>query len=266
MHATKSSNTPLTLKRSVRISFWLITTCYMATGVAALAAAGYFKSSDDASRHTVIVTDNVLNALLAAGAYTVASALIGIFGSLSPLTRKSWIIAYTWLLVLTMLVETGIGMWMWTRTLDAHGMYGYNWRHLWPDSVRRIFQDKNGCCGYLSPLDSPVLGSRACENAVPRAFGCMVAVQSYAQSYLTYIYTWLFGFVFIDVVALLAAMVLLTIRNDEERLRWSRANAIFRTLKKAKSSVALDIREPKKITPLPALKQKHTALNVYALM
>ncbi|KAJ2366524.1 hypothetical protein H4S01_002661 [Coemansia sp. RSA 2610] len=237
-------NAPLVLKLSVRISFAVATACYLATGAMALAVAGYFKGSKDSSRRTVIVTNNVLNTLLATGAYIVASALAGVFGSLAPLTRKRWLIAYTAMLIVAVLVETCIGIWLWSRTLDAHDLYAHNWRNLWPNEVKRIYQDKSGCCGYLNPHDSPAPGSPACD-ASTTTFGCMISVQEYAQNYLTYVYTWLFIFVVVDVAALLAVMVLLAIRNDEERLRWSRANSIFRSMKKAQSGITLHITEPK---------------------
>ncbi|KAJ2844218.1 hypothetical protein IWW36_005270 [Coemansia brasiliensis] len=210
--------------------------------MAGLSAGGYFKATNKTSRRTVIISNSIESALLAVGAFIFASAVVGITGALSPLSRKKWLLVYVWLIVLATLLETGIGIWMWSRTLDVNGIYSYNWRHVWPDDVKQMFQDQGHCCGYLSPLDSPVSGSPSCNS---KAFGCMVSVQKYTQGYLTYIYTCLFAFVFVDVAALLSALVLLTIRNDEERLRWSRANAIFKSLKKAESFATLYISEPK---------------------
>ncbi|KAJ2249150.1 hypothetical protein GGH98_003657, partial [Coemansia sp. RSA 454] len=216
----------LELTLSTRIAFGLITSCYMATGVYVLAVCIYFAQTSSTSRRAVIITPNILATLITAGSYTVTTALIGIYGSLSPISRKPHLIAYAFSIILNMFVSTCIGMWMWVRTLDVHSMYAYNWRHVWPNGVRRGFQDTNICCGYLSPLDSPVQGSHSCLNK--DVYGCMVFVQTYAQGYLSYVYTWLFVFVVVDVVALLGVLVVLVVRNDEERLRWSRANAIFR--------------------------------------
>ncbi|KAJ2608563.1 hypothetical protein H4S08_004404 [Coemansia sp. RSA 1365] len=169
---------------------------------------------------------------------------IGLHREYSPLTRKNWLISYIVFIVGAVLVETGIGIWMWSRTLDIDDLYGHNWRYLWTDDIKRSFQDKGNCCGYLNSQDSPAPGSDSCTNtAIP--YGCMVSVQQYTHGYLTYIYSWLFGFVFVAIVALLAAMVLMVVRNDEERLRWSRANVIFRSLKKANSDTTLYGPEPK---------------------
>ncbi|KAJ2001314.1 hypothetical protein GGI04_003788 [Coemansia thaxteri] len=137
-----------------------------------------------------------------------------------------------------MLVETVVGIWLWFRTLDIDDLYGHNWRHLWSDSLKATFQDRAQCCGYLGPLDSPVLASPSCQN-MAQAFGCMTSVQKYAQDYLGYIYTSVFGFVFVSLGAMLSGMVLLVVRNDEERWRWTRANAIFRSMKKINSDSTL---------------------------
>ncbi|KAJ2157130.1 hypothetical protein GGF46_004720 [Coemansia sp. RSA 552] len=246
-----SLNTPpRQLRRGVMVGFWMLAACYLATGLTSLGAGIYYRTSGDTSRRTVVVTDNVAGSFVAAGVYIVASAAAGIFGSLSLLNRKLWLTGHICSIILAMLVETSIGMWMWYRTLDVDEIYGRNWRTLWPKGVRRQFQEKGGCCGYLNPHDSPVLGTGGCK-APAAAFGCMVSVQEYAQGYLTYVYTWLFVFVLVAVTALLSAMVLMAMRNDEERLRWSRANAIFRSLKTPSPNIVLRMPEPK---PAPQVK------------
>ncbi|KAJ2789434.1 hypothetical protein H4R20_007183, partial [Coemansia guatemalensis] len=191
--AEVGSDLSLKLKYSVRIGFGLVTACYMLTGISALAAGGYFMATNDTSRRSAMLTTNVLRSLLAAGIYIVISALVGVYGSLAPLTRKSWLIAYIVLIVGAVLIETGIGIWMWSRTLDIDDLYGYNWRHLWSDEIKRSFQDKANCCGYLNMHDSPAPGSASCTDTV-MPYGCMVSVQQYTHGYLTYIYSWLFGF------------------------------------------------------------------------
>ncbi|KAJ2713541.1 hypothetical protein H4R19_002196 [Coemansia spiralis] len=220
------------IKRSVCITFGLATACYTATGVATVAVSAYFIHTDDTSRRAVILTPNVLRSLLAAGLYIVLGATAGIVGALAPLQRKRWLTAYVGLVVGAILIDTGIGIWMWSRTLDIDGLYAHNWRHLWSEAVRRSFQDTGHCCGYLNPHDSPAAGSPSCADPAT-AYGCLVSVHQYTHNRLAYIYSWLFGFVFVSVVALLSALVLLVVRNDAERLRWSRANAIFRYMHNA---------------------------------
>ncbi|KAJ2597283.1 hypothetical protein GGF39_003118 [Coemansia sp. RSA 1721] len=233
-----SINTPMKLGLGMRITLGIVTGFYMATGIAAMAVSGYFLQTKGTSRQTIIVTDNVLRSLMAAGVYLVLNNIVGIVAILSPLKRKRWIVAYIWLVVIAMLVETGVGIWMWVRTLDINDLYGHNWRSLWSDDIKGIFQDSGSCCGYLGPTDSPVAGFGSCGSI--DAYGCMVAVQTYARDYLAYIYTCLFSFVFIDVCALLSGMVLLVMRNDEERWRWSRANAILKSYQKIESKSMLN--------------------------
>ncbi|KAJ2843310.1 hypothetical protein J3B02_005302 [Coemansia erecta] len=218
------------LSLGMKITLGTVTALYLATGIAALAVSGYFLQTKGASRQKIIVTDNVLQSLLAAGIYLILNNLVGIVAIVSPLKRKRWIVAYIWLVIIAMLVQTSVGIWMWVRTLDINDLYGYNWRNLWSDDIKSAFQDHGSCCGYLGPADRPVAGTGSCGSV--DAFGCMISVQAYAQDYLAYIYTCLFGFVFIDVCALLSGMVLLLMRNDEERWRWSRANTILKTYQK----------------------------------
>ncbi|KAJ1729122.1 hypothetical protein LPJ61_003679 [Coemansia biformis] len=241
---------PTQVKRSVRIGFGLVSACYTASGVATVAVSAYFIRTSDTSRRSVILTPNVLYSLLAAGIYIIASATVGVMGALAPLRRKSWLTAYVWLVVGAILINTGIGIWMWARTLDIGDLYAHNWRHLWPEPVRRSFQDQGSCCGYLNPRDRPASGSPSCANAATR-YGCMMSVHQYTHNNLAYIYSWLFGFVFVAVVALLSALVMLVVRNDAERLRWSRANAIFRSMKSANPDIVFFAPEPKLVSAPP---------------
>ncbi|KAJ2031926.1 hypothetical protein IW146_000997 [Coemansia sp. RSA 922] len=225
-----SVNTPMEVKLSIRISFGVLLALYLGTGIAAISVGGYFIHTEENSRRSIIVTKNVIALLFVAGAYIILNALVGIIAGLSPLSRKRWLQAYVWLIVIIMFVETGVGIWLWLRTLDIDDLYGHNWRHLWSDSFKRTFQDSAQCCGYLGPLDGPVMASPSCQLPSDRAFGCMTSVQKYAQSYLTYIYTGVFVLVFLSLGAMISGMILMIVRNDEERWRWTRANAIFRSM------------------------------------
>ncbi|KAJ2792509.1 hypothetical protein H4R21_006159, partial [Coemansia helicoidea] len=238
MRACTSIGAPPRVKRSVCLSFGFITACYAATGIGAVAASAYFIRTNDMSRRAVLLTPNLLRTLVVAGAYVILSALAGAIGALAPLQRKRWLVAYVWLVVVAILVQAGIGIWMWSRTLDIDDLYAHNWRHLWPEAVRRSFQDQGMCCGYLNPHDSPAAGSPSCANPAT-AYGCIVSVHLYTHSRLAYIYSWVFGFVFVGVVALLSALVLVVVRNDAKRLQWSRANAIFRSMRSANTDMAL---------------------------
>ncbi|KAJ1951108.1 hypothetical protein FBU59_000355 [Linderina macrospora] len=210
-------NGPMQIQRGVKWAFAIMTTLYLLTGAAAIVVPVYFSRTATESRRVVIVTDNVLRSLYAVGAYIIISALSGIVGALAPLRRKRFLQFYTWTIVLLILAEVSVGLWVWYRTLDANDMYAYNWRMLWPDSVKQVFQDNGSCCG-------PVLASKSCEQL---SYGCMRVVQAYAQGYLSYVYTCLFSFVIVDVGAMLAGMVVLVMRNDEERWRWSRSKFVF---------------------------------------
>lgn len=225
-----SVNTPMEVKLSIRISFGTLLALYLGTGIAALSVGGYFIHTEENSQRSIVVTKNVIALLFVAGAYIILNAIVGIIAGLSPLSRKRWLQAYVWLIVITMFVETAAGIWLWLRTLDIDDLYGHNWRHLWSDSFKRTFQDSAQCCGYLGPLDGPVMASSSCQLPSDRAYGCMKSVQKYAQSYLTYIYSGVFVFVFLSLGAMISGMILMIVRNDEERWRWTRANAIFRSM------------------------------------
>ncbi|KAJ2523646.1 hypothetical protein GGI11_001359 [Coemansia sp. RSA 2049] len=226
-----TTSSPLQLKRGVQFGYGVVTACYMATGITALAVAGYFLSEHSSPKRETIVTTNVIKSLFVAGSFIILVSFVGIIGVLAPLKRKKWLVAYICLQVLTIIVETGVGIWLWSRTLDINDLYGFNWRSLWSDEMKMSYQDDYKCCGYLNPHDSPVLSSDSCRNADASSFGCTLFVHNFALDSLSYIYTYVFSFVFVDVVAMLSGMVVLTIRNDEERLRWSRANSIFKSMK-----------------------------------
>ncbi|KAJ2741957.1 hypothetical protein GGI20_004824 [Coemansia sp. BCRC 34301] len=243
-----SVSSPMSVSLSIQISFGVLLALYLGTGIAALAVGAYFIHTEENSRRSIVVTKNVIALLFVAGAYIVVNAIVGIVAGLSPLSRKRWLQAYVWLIVVTMAVETAAGIWLWLRTLDINDLYGHNWRHLWSDSFKRTFQDSAQCCGYLGPLDGPVMSSPSCQMS-DHAYGCMTSVQKYAQSYLTYIYTGVFLFVFLSLGAMISGMVLIVVRNDEERWRWTRANAIFRSMKQISPDMIMTSGEHRKAEP-----------------
>ncbi|KAJ2842494.1 hypothetical protein GGI22_007535, partial [Coemansia erecta] len=226
-----TASSPMRLNSSVQFGFGLLTACYMATGITALAVAGYIVGEDDSPKRETIVTTNIIKSLFVAGVFIIITSLVGITGALSPLSRKRWLLAYIWLLAMTILFETGVGIWLWSRTLDIGDLYGSNWRSLWSEAMKRSYQDDYQCCGYLNPHDSPVLSSDSCQNVNESSFGCTHFVHEFALDSLGHIYTCVFSFVLVDVLAMMSGLVVLIIRNDEERWRWSRANSIFKSIK-----------------------------------
>ncbi|KAJ1903992.1 hypothetical protein LPJ81_002756 [Coemansia sp. IMI 209127] len=226
-----TTSSPMRLKSSVQFGFGLLAACYMATGIAALAVAGYIVSENASPKRETIVTTNIVKSLFVAGVFIIIVSLVGITGALSPLSRKRWLLAYIWLLAMTILFETGVGIWLWSRTLDIGDLYGSNWRSLWSDAMKRSYQDDYQCCGYLNPHDSPVLSSDSCQNVNESSFGCTHFVHEFALDSLGHIYTCVFSFVLVDFLAMMSGLVVLIVRNDEERWRWSRANSIFKSMK-----------------------------------
>ncbi|ORX94382.1 hypothetical protein K493DRAFT_221395, partial [Basidiobolus meristosporus CBS 931.73] len=156
---------------------------------------------------------------LVVGVITIISAIVGLYGSIYPVRRKVWLVTYSWLVVAVLVIELSLGALIWFRSLDIRASFSEKWR-TWDPALRALFQETDNCCGYFDSTDYPAVSysCRATETGLGDNWpGCVDMIHIYMDNYLRNIYTALFGFVAVDVFALVAAVVLIQARNDQER-------------------------------------------------
>ena len=207
----------MAISNSIRYSFLTLTLVLLASGIAALATGIYFNSTTEARRNAVVSSGNLIS-LIVGGALIIFTSLLGIYAYLDPLKRKLYLQGFAWLVFLISLTCVGLGIGIWYQTLTMHDDSGANWRNLWSYNLRRSFQEfdpRQPCCGFTSPRDAPAVTDTCFEqSALP---GCQDLVFAYADSYLSNIYTFIFGMTILDFIVFLMAMIFIQERNDEAR-------------------------------------------------
>ncbi|KAG0210855.1 phospholipid scramblase 1 [Mortierella sp. GBA30] len=209
-----------TLKKLQRY-FFVFITIYMVTGVGALVMGTLWlqQSVDGAPREAVIST-SIEKAGTFIGAFVAATALVGVIGGIAPVGRKSFLVAFAWLIIAAMIAELGLGGVIWFKTLRMRSLFASQWT-TWSDSLKIAFQDMTSltgyvqCCGYKD--GEQIVLSGACSTVPTTYSGCEEKVSAFADSYLRKLYTSLFGFTVVNVVCFVSTIILLQARNDEER-------------------------------------------------
>ncbi|KAI9505271.1 hypothetical protein GGI25_002163 [Coemansia spiralis] len=202
-------------RATVSQAFKLFCIAYLVSGVVALALGSYYSSGTHDSIITFTVTDSSLRYYIFVGAYMMLTAGVGMFASLAPRQRRRLLNAYVGLIALVTFINLCVALWLWIRTLDIRGIYGDNWRHLWSDYIKTSLQENYGCCGYLSPSDSPA-SSPACNNSKLR-YGCKYYIIFYVQRCHRYIYAGLVIFMLFGLGAITTGTLLIMKCDEQDR-------------------------------------------------
>ncbi|KAJ2844400.1 hypothetical protein GGI22_006888 [Coemansia erecta] len=145
------------------------------------------------------------------------TAGLGAFASFVPKKRRPLVNTYICLVALITLVNLCISLWLWTGTLNINDVYGDRWRSSWSDFIKTSFQETYGCCGYLSPSDSPIASSPTCSNAATR-YGCKYYVIFYAQRCHRYTYAGLIVMMLFGLGAMATGQLLVMECEQDDRI------------------------------------------------
>ncbi|KAJ2868965.1 hypothetical protein GGH93_006307 [Coemansia aciculifera] len=197
----------------------------LVTGLSAIGVGGYFSNATGESQRVFTVTSGSLKLYIFMGVYMLLTSLLGIFASFAPLKRKRLLQAYIVLCTLSMIIMFCLTVWLWTRTLNIHGLIGDMWRNTWSDDLKRSFEDEHTCCGYLNAKDSPVLASASCKKK--GGYGCYLPVLFYTQIRLRGVYAGFVVFMLIVLAATVTATLHLVFTSDHERVLRSQSHYLL---------------------------------------
>ncbi|KAI1320210.1 phospholipid scramblase 1 [Mortierella claussenii] len=212
----------MTELRKLQRYFFVFITIYMVTGIGALVMGTiWLQQSADGAPRDAVISREIEKAGTFIGALVAATAIVGYVGGIAPVRRKSFLVAFAWLIVAAMIAELALGGVIWFKTLRMRSLFATQWM-TWPDSLKVAFQDMTSltgygqCCGYHDKME--IVYSGVCTQAAAATFpGCEEKVSAFADSYLRKLYTSLFGFTVVNVVCFVSTVILVQARNDEER-------------------------------------------------
>lgn len=206
------------ISRSILSSFALLEISYLLTGVFILVLGTMWDMTLGANLHSIVITKNFIIGAFVIGGLIILSFLVSMVGFISPLKRKNWLIAHSFLIVATALALLTLGAIVWFDTLEERKHFTEEWAE-WPTAMKSTFEDQLNCCGWTDPTDGAV-PSKICNpnNANMSSIqGCSSLIIDSADVTSRKVFTTLFGFIAIDVFVLLATIILIQARNVEER-------------------------------------------------
>ncbi|KAF8983912.1 phospholipid scramblase 1 [Entomortierella lignicola] len=195
----------------------------MVTGIGALIMGTFWlRQSVEGAPRDAVISRVIEKAGTFIGGFVAITTLVGYVGGISPVRRKRFLIAFTWLVFVAMIAELALGGVIWFKTLRMRSLFATQWP-IWPNSLKVAFQDMTSlpgygqCCGYLDHDRASVVVSGVCTTTQISYPGCEEKVSAFADSYLRKLYTSLFGFTVVNVVCFVSTVILVQARNDEER-------------------------------------------------
>lgn len=113
-----------------------------------------------------------------------------------------------------------LGLEIWFETLNTRANLLTVWSNQTAET-QSLLQQKFNCCGYLNATTPPFITDSVCTDPLvaTNLQGCVGPFSSFANSFLSKIFTVDFGIVAIDVMLVLAIACLLKDRKEKERYR-----------------------------------------------
>ncbi|KAJ1667203.1 hypothetical protein EV178_001696 [Coemansia sp. RSA 1646] len=211
---------------------------YLLCGVVALALGSYYSSGTSDSILPFTITRSSMRYYIFVGVYMLLTAGLGVFASFVPKKRRRLVNVYIGLVALITFVDLCIALWLWTGTLNINDVYGDYWRSSWSDFIKTSLQENYGCCGYLSPSDSPIASSPTCSNSKTR-YGCKYDVVFYAQRCHRYTYAGLIVLMLFGLGAMATGQLLVMECEQDDRILKSQFHHLRkRAESNAKNSLA----------------------------
>lgn len=113
-----------------------------------------------------------------------------------------------------------IGLDIWVQTLKTRSNMGALWAQQTPQ-VQSLLQQRFQCCGYLSATSPPFILDNTCTNSLVAASlqGCVTPLSNFANNYLDFVFTAVFGIAALDILLLLSVASLFKDRKEAERFK-----------------------------------------------
>ncbi|KAF9184605.1 hypothetical protein BGZ51_003232 [Haplosporangium sp. Z 767] len=122
--------------RKLQLYFFVFITVYMVSGIGALIMGMlWLQQSDDGAPREAVISREIEK-----GALVAATSFVGYIGGISPVRRKSFLVAFAWLMLAAMIAELALGGVIWFKTLRMRSLFATQWL-TWPSSLKTAFQD-----------------------------------------------------------------------------------------------------------------------------
>jgi len=205
-----------------RIAYAVTTILYLISGALAIAANSLLTqmcTNDNILK--LLFGPTLLQLILAAGIVVIISTVFGVASTIHTVKRRKTLYAYGITIMIAALLEMISGAILWFQSLQMRALFDSRWQIMFSSADIAKYQDDHKCCGFLDPRDRAV-DSAFCpaQNAASSLnVGCKESISKAGTGSLEFVYTILFGFVIVDVLAFLSCIILGQMRKDEERFR-----------------------------------------------
>ncbi|MCJ1293237.1 phospholipid scramblase 1 [Xylographa carneopallida] len=215
------------MANKILLTFLVFDLLFLLTGPLLLAVAIIFQPSMSGMSMTVSAAAKLLlqNTPLTVAFFNAGLIFVTFLVSIpSAIFAKKRILLRicSWLLIACALVSLAAGLDIWFSTLQTRSNLGVMWDMQTP-TEQSLLQQQFQCCGYLglnssSPafqIDNVCISVAVATQLV----GCVGPFASFANSFLDIVFTSMFGFVALDGILFLCALVVLKDRAQKERYR-----------------------------------------------
>ncbi|KAL1917436.1 uncharacterized protein VTP21DRAFT_3829 [Calcarisporiella thermophila] len=199
----------------VRLVQHLITLAFLAKGIILLTFPTVWYFQDEFIRDLVMSRHLELVGMIAGG-MSLFVGVLSLVGGLPMVRQKNYLIIANWILLVIFMIELVIASIPWFDSLQLFESLPNSWAKL-STATRANFQNRNRCCGFMNPRDNAVPSDICTPLSVFPGCGKMIIDRG--TNFLTVVYTTLFGFDTLDVIAFLANVILLKEMDEEERNR-----------------------------------------------
>ncbi|KAG6006601.1 hypothetical protein E4U21_006823 [Claviceps maximensis] len=212
-----------------------ITTLFSAVGVLLIALSHIARSHIGNVPHhgresirLLVLETFPLTAGIVNGGLVLTTAAFVVLGLLSPV--RTWLKMGGYLVTLCGVFSLCLGVYLWIMTLRFKDSFQNTYLGLKPET-QSLIQQTFQCCGYHNATTPAFITDSFCSSpaAAALARGCGSAVSSYANIFIDYFFTSLFGIVGLDAVLILSIACLLKDRKERERYRHIDEKSGFRT-------------------------------------
>ncbi|ODQ56191.1 hypothetical protein SAICODRAFT_16219 [Saitoella complicata NRRL Y-17804] len=215
----------MSLDSKVMWTFVLTNLFVLASGIILIAQAFVWRercatpTTGDLSLNLILGICPLKGAIFA-GALVITTSLSAIFGLRRTPSSRTYLMVHAYALIACAVTTLILGLLVWFITLIERADIANIWTSSSP-TIQATLQDQFKCCGYWNATNPGFVQSQECPDVSTASGlpGCVTTFVPVADLVLNRLFTTSFGFVGLDCVSLLAVLMLIKVRGEQERYR-----------------------------------------------
>jgi hypothetical protein len=145
----------------------------------------------------------------------LANVICGLLGAFRPCRFKLYLKIFAISVTFIVVFQLCVGIYIWFHSLSMRELYPDQWVG-WTVPNKGKIERMGKCCGYFNSRNHIVI-TKQCNLGVPLP-GCEEYIIQYAGWYLVNVYTPMFSFIALEIMALMATASLLQKVSEQIRI------------------------------------------------